>query len=284
MMEAGEPPSQPPMEKQQAEPYAGVAVPVNEMQPVAPVPYTGAPLAPVEAVAQESLPLPTMQAFRGARSGSVMHIQLADGRIMAVDVPPGTPPGHQIHFPVAAAPPPGDAPAAARRRSAGRGGRGGPRARDGDRADSTRLYARLRLSHHVDGRPAPRHYRPARHATRHAAHDSRAAATRRPARTPPGGDPEEDAPVRRLLGVCRRTPLDLLGGRARRLRVRSVLPNPFLSSLLHPGFWLHRRRHRRRLTRIHAFTTPLLLRGDAEQSRANSYDRLFLESLKFQHL
>ena len=106
MMEAGEPPSQPPMEKQQAEPYAGVAVPVNEMQPVAPVPYTGAPLAPVEAVAQESLPLPTMQAFRGARSGSVMHIQLADGRIMAVDVPPGTPPGHQIHFPVAAAPPP----------------------------------------------------------------------------------------------------------------------------------------------------------------------------------
>jgi len=106
MMEAGEPPSQPPMETQQAEPYAGVAVPVNEMQPVAPVPYTGAPLAPVEAVAQESLPLPTMQAFRGARSGSVMHIQLADGRVMAVDVPPGTPPGHQIHFPVAAAPPP----------------------------------------------------------------------------------------------------------------------------------------------------------------------------------
>ena len=35
------------MEGQQAEPYAGVAVPVNEMQPVAPVPYTGtAPLAP----------------------------------------------------------------------------------------------------------------------------------------------------------------------------------------------------------------------------------------------
>ena len=106
MMEAGEPPSQPPMETQQAEPYAGVAVPVDEAAPVAPVPYTGAPLAPVEAVAQESLPLPTMQAFRGARSGSVMHIQLADGRIMAVDVPPGTPPGHQIHFPVAAAPPP----------------------------------------------------------------------------------------------------------------------------------------------------------------------------------
>ena len=95
------------MEKQQAEPYAGVAVPVNEMQPVAPVPYTGAPLAPVQAVAQESLPLPTMQAFRGARSGSVMHIQLADGRILEVAVPPGTPPGHQIHFPVAAAPPPG---------------------------------------------------------------------------------------------------------------------------------------------------------------------------------
>ena len=105
MMEAGEPPSQPPMETQQAEPYAGVAVPVNEMQPVAPVPYTGAPLAPVEAVAQESLPLPTMQAFRGARSGSVMHIQLADGRILEVAVPPGTPPGHQIHFPVATAGP-----------------------------------------------------------------------------------------------------------------------------------------------------------------------------------
>ena len=111
MMEAGEPPSQPPMEKQQAEPYAGVAVPVNEMQPVAPVPYTGAPLAPVEAVAQESLPLPTMQAFRGARSGSVMHIQLADGRTIAVNVPPGTPPGRQIHFPVAAAPPAQLAPA-----------------------------------------------------------------------------------------------------------------------------------------------------------------------------
>ena len=100
------------MEKQQAEPYAGVAVPVNdEMQPVAPVPYTGAPLAPVQAVAQESVPLPTMQTLRGARSGSVMHIQLADGRILEVAVPPGTPPGHQIHFPVAAAPPPQLAPA-----------------------------------------------------------------------------------------------------------------------------------------------------------------------------
>ena len=97
------------MEGQQAEPYAGVAVPVNEMQPVAPVPYTGtaplAPLAPVQAVAQESLPLPTMQAYRGALSGSVMHVQLADRRILAVNVPPGTPPGHQIHFPVATAGP-----------------------------------------------------------------------------------------------------------------------------------------------------------------------------------
>ena len=89
--------------EQQAEPYAGVAVPVNEMQPVAPVPYTGA--APVQAVAQESLPLPTMQAYRGALSGSVMHVQLADGRILEVAVPPGTPPGHQVHFPVAVAGP-----------------------------------------------------------------------------------------------------------------------------------------------------------------------------------
>ena len=88
------------MEKQQAEPYAGVAV------PVAPVPYTGtAPLAPVQAVAHESLPLPTMQAFTHP-AGSIMHVQLADGRILKVNVPPGTPPGHQIHFPVAAAPPP----------------------------------------------------------------------------------------------------------------------------------------------------------------------------------
>ena len=79
--------------------------------PVAPVPYTGQPVAPVQAVAQESVPLPTMQALRGARSGSVMHIQLADGRILEVAVPPGTPPGHQIHFPVAAAPPPQLAPA-----------------------------------------------------------------------------------------------------------------------------------------------------------------------------
>ena len=93
------------MEKQQAEPYAGVAVPVNdEMQPVAPVPYTGAPLAPVQAVAQESLPLPTMQAFSHP-AGSIMHVQLADGRILKVNVPPGTPPGHQIHFPVPAAGP-----------------------------------------------------------------------------------------------------------------------------------------------------------------------------------
>ena len=74
------------MEKQQAEPYAGVAV-------------------PVEAVAQESLPLPTMQAFSHP-AGSIMHVQLSDGRILKVNVPPGTPPGHQIHFPVAAAPPP----------------------------------------------------------------------------------------------------------------------------------------------------------------------------------
>ena len=74
------------MEQQQPEPYAGVAV-------------------PVEAVAQESLPLPTMQAFSHP-AGSIMHVQLADGRILKVNVPPGTPPGHQIHFPVAAAPPP----------------------------------------------------------------------------------------------------------------------------------------------------------------------------------
>ena len=89
------------METQQAEPYAGVAVPVE------PVPYTGAePVAPAQVVAQESLPLPIGQALIGARSGSVMRIQLADGRILEVDVPPGTPPGHKIHFPVAAAPPP----------------------------------------------------------------------------------------------------------------------------------------------------------------------------------
>ena len=92
------------MENPQAELYAGVAV------PVAPVPYTGAapvaaPVAPVQAVAQERLPLPTMQAYRGALSGSVMHVQLADGRILEVAVPPGTPPGHQIHFPVAVAEP-----------------------------------------------------------------------------------------------------------------------------------------------------------------------------------
>ncbi len=74
-----------PMEQQQAEPYAGVAV-------------------PVEAVAQESLPLPTMQAFSHP-AGSIMHVQLADGRILKVNVPPGTPPGHQIHFPVPAAGP-----------------------------------------------------------------------------------------------------------------------------------------------------------------------------------
>ena len=73
------------MDKQQPEPYAGVAV-------------------PVEAVAQESLPLPTMQAFTHP-AGSIMHVQLADGRILKVNVPPGTPPGHQIHFPVPAAGP-----------------------------------------------------------------------------------------------------------------------------------------------------------------------------------
>ena len=86
------------MEKQQAEPYAGVAVPVNEMQPAAPV-------APVQAVAQETVQVPTLQAFSHP-AGSIMHVQLADGRILKVNVPPGTPPGHQIHFPVAAAPPP----------------------------------------------------------------------------------------------------------------------------------------------------------------------------------
>ena len=92
------------METQQAEPYAGVAVPVNDPAPVAPVPYTGAePVAPAQVVAQESLPY--------AGSGSVMRIQLADGRILEVAVPPGTPPGHQIHFPVAAAPPTQLAPA-----------------------------------------------------------------------------------------------------------------------------------------------------------------------------
>ena len=74
------------MEKQQAEPYAGVAV-------------------PVEAVCQETVQVPTMQAFTHP-AGSIMHVQLSDGRILKVNVPPGTPPGHQIHFPVAAAPPP----------------------------------------------------------------------------------------------------------------------------------------------------------------------------------
>ena len=98
--------------EQQAEPYAGVAVPVHEAAPVAPVPYTGAePVSPAQVVAQESLPLPIGQALIGARSGSVMRIQLADGRILEVAVPPGTPPGHQIHFPVAAAPPTQLAPA-----------------------------------------------------------------------------------------------------------------------------------------------------------------------------
>jgi len=83
----------------------GRQVPVNEMQPVAPVPYTGAaPLAPVQVVAQESLPLPTMQAYTHP-AGSIMRVQLADGRILDVQVPPGTPPGRQIHFPVTAAPP-----------------------------------------------------------------------------------------------------------------------------------------------------------------------------------
>ena len=75
-----------PMEQQQPEPYAGVAV-------------------PVEAVAQETVQVPPMQAFTHP-AGSIMHVQLSDGRILKVNVPPGTPPGHQIHFPVAAAPPP----------------------------------------------------------------------------------------------------------------------------------------------------------------------------------
>ena len=80
-------------------------MPVHEAAPVAPVPYTGAaPLAPVQVVAQESLPLPTRQAYAHP-TGSIMHVQLADGRILAVNVPPGTPPGRQIHFPVSAAPP-----------------------------------------------------------------------------------------------------------------------------------------------------------------------------------
>ena len=74
------------MEQQQPEPYAGVAV-------------------PVEAVAQETVQVPTLQAFTHP-AGSIMHVQLSDGRILKVNVPPGTPPGHQIHFPVAAAPPP----------------------------------------------------------------------------------------------------------------------------------------------------------------------------------
>ena len=60
---------------------APVAVPVNEAAPVAvpvndalqPVPYTG----PVQVVAQESLPLPTMQAYAHP-TGSIMHVQLAD--------------------------------------------------------------------------------------------------------------------------------------------------------------------------------------------------------------
>ena len=87
------------MEKQQPEPYAGVAVPVNEAAPVAPVPYTGAePVAPAQVVAQESLPYKA-----GVRVARNAHVQLADGRILEVAVPPGTPPGHQIHFPVAAA-------------------------------------------------------------------------------------------------------------------------------------------------------------------------------------
>ena len=59
----------------------------------------------MEAVAQETVQVPTMQAFTHP-AGSIMHVQLSDGRILKVNVPPGTPPGHQIHFPVAAAPPP----------------------------------------------------------------------------------------------------------------------------------------------------------------------------------
>ena len=76
------------LQMEQSEPYAGVAVPVNEAAPVAPVPYTGAePVAPAQVVAQESLPLPTMQAFSHP-AGSIMHVHLADGRILKVNVPP----------------------------------------------------------------------------------------------------------------------------------------------------------------------------------------------------
>ena len=56
------------MEKQQPEPYAGVAV-------------------PVEAFAQETVQVPTMQAFTHP-AGSIMHVRLADGRILKVNVPP----------------------------------------------------------------------------------------------------------------------------------------------------------------------------------------------------
>ena len=45
-----------------------------------------------------------MQAYAHP-TGSVMHVQLADGRILLLAVPPGTPPGRQIHFPVAVAGP-----------------------------------------------------------------------------------------------------------------------------------------------------------------------------------
>ena len=61
------------MEQQQPEQYAGVAV-------------------PVEAVAQETVQVPPMQAFTHP-AGSIMHVQLSDGRILKVNVPPGTPPG-----------------------------------------------------------------------------------------------------------------------------------------------------------------------------------------------
>ena len=92
------------MEKQQAEPYAGVAVPVNVAALVAPV--AGPESAPAQVVAQESPPY--------AGSGSIAAAsELADGSSasqVASTLPPSllSPPGlgHQIHFPVAAAPPP----------------------------------------------------------------------------------------------------------------------------------------------------------------------------------
>ena len=76
---------------------APVAVPVNEM-------HRAARERPYRRSAHESLPLPTMQAYAHP-TGSIMRVQLADGRIIDVPVAAGTPPGRQIHFPVAAAPP-----------------------------------------------------------------------------------------------------------------------------------------------------------------------------------